>query len=482
MKSPALAPLAALIVAAGAACSESGNVTPSSSSSAGGPADAQASDGASSSSTSSGSSGQVSLEPERLVADKSTECVGSYVQDAPIPGENKAFQVAAQARSFVLLTPPATYKGPRPLFVGFHGTSENGQKFVTRAKLQEFADQGFIVLAPSAVGNGVVWPVWDGMRPPGQETSPENKDLAFFDKMVRCTAAHYEVDKKRIYVGGHSAGGIFTNKVLRARSELVAGGIVGSGVFSLTGNGGPPALPAGVFAIVTWGGDNDKYSGTTPNGVNVPEFSFVEQASLASEFYESDAKSGQVQCRGDNLGHAWLPMNAWFQKALLAHPKGATQAPGMPAVPANVPAACSETAYKVAPLPEITCSASSTAGCEAACQLMADCGAENRTVGTVLKPQLATFGFTASSCAGCITRCQSVGGSQANTAALACFKTAQAGAVCGPGIEGSLPLMDAINTCCKNRADSTFCVATCTELNKNEAAAPFFPVCKAIAP
>ncbi len=459
------------------------------SSEGGGGASSSSSGGASSGQSSSGSSGQdgsvdppVDTTPERLVADKAADCVGNYVQTAPVSGDNTAFTVAGQARSFVLLLPPAEFKGPRPVFVGFHGTSENGQRFVTRAKLAEFAAKGFVVLAPSAVGNGVLWPVWDGMRPPGREADP-NKDLELFDKMVRCTAAHYEVDKKRIYVGGHSAGGIFTNKVLRARSSFVAGGIVGSGVFSLTSDGSGAALPGGVFAIVTWGGDNDRYSGTTPNGVTVPEFSFVEQASLASQFYEADPQAGQVQCRGNELGHAWLPMNAWFMETLLAHPKGAARATTpLPAVPAGTPAVCGEGAYKVPPLPDITCGTSTFDGCQAACQLMADCGAENRTVGTVLKPQLASFGFTATSCDGCVARCQAVAPSAANVAALGCFKTAQATAKCGPGIEGSLPLMNAVDVCCKGRSDSTFCVSTCTQLNQNGAASAFFPVCKTIAP
>lgn len=456
------------------------------SSEGGGGASSSSSGGASSGQSSSGSSGQdgsvdtpVDTTPERLVADKAADCVGNYVQTAPVSGDNTAFTVAGQARSFVLLLPPAEFKGPRPVFVGFHGTSENGQRFVTRAKLAEFAAKGFVVLAPSAVGNGVLWPVWDGMRPPGREADP-NKDLELFDKMVRCTAAHYEVDKKRIYVGGHSAGGIFTNKVLRARSSFVAGGIVGSGVFSLTQSGDAAPLDP-MFVMVTWGGDNDSYTGTTPSGVNVPAFSFVEQASLASKYYEAQANVQQVQCRGDNLGHAWLPLNAWFADMMIAHPKGAAKTP-IAAIPASAPASCSETAYEVPPLPAITCGASATAGCQAACQLTADCIGENRTVGVVMKNQLTSFGFSGTSCGGCLTKCAQAGTSAANTAALSCFQTAQASAVCGAGIEGAFPHMAAVEKCCKGRSDSSFCVALCTSINQNEAASAFYPSCAAIAP
>jgi len=319
------------------------------------------------------------------------------------------------------------------------------------------------------------------MRRPGAEASPPNADLELFDALVGCTAAHYSVDRKRIFVGGHSAGGIFTNKVLRARSSVVAGGIVGSGVFSLTQSG--DAAPLGdMFVVVTWGGDNDTYRGTTPSGVTVPEFSFVEQASLASKYYEEQPKVEAVACRGQSLGHAWLPINGWFIDAMIAHPKGTAKGSvPLPAVPTGAPVTCSESAYEVPPLPAITCGASTTAGCQAACQLMADCVGENRTVGTVMKSQLASFGFSGTSCGGCITKCQASGSSAANVAALACFQKAQATAQCGGGIEGAFPLMGAVDACCKGRSDSSFCVGMCTAINQNEAAGAFFPVCKGIA-
>ena len=419
------------------------------------------------------------VPPEPLPADPLTACPVSYRQNAPVSGLNKDFVVSDQSRELVLILPPATFTGPRPLFIGFNGTSENGTKFATRAKLADFAAKGFIVVVPSSVGNGSYWPIWDAMRAPGKEGGA-NKDLDLFDAIVGCTAAHFSVDKKRIFVGGHSAGGIFTNKVLRARSSVVAGGIVGSGVFSLTSNSTTAPLDS-TFVLVTWGGDNDAYKGTTPSGVNVPEFSFVEQASLASKYYEAQPAVQQAYCRGNNLGHAWLPINGWFIDALLAHPKGGGVVPLAP-LPSGAPVVCSEAAYDVPPLPAVTCGTSTTPGCQASCQLMADCIGENRTVGTVMKPQLADFGFSGTSCNGCVSLCQQNGTGATNAAVLSCFQQAQASAQCGGGIEGSFPVMAAVDKCCKGRTDSTFCVGLCTSINRNDAAAAFFPVCQAIAP
>lgn len=389
-------------------------------------------------------------------------------------GHNTGFSAGGQSRAFELLLPPASFTGARPILFAFHGTTETGTKFVTRAKLADFVERGFVVVAPDAVGNGTIWPVWDAMRLPGKETTPDNADLALFDGLLSCVAAHNSIDSTRVFVTGHSAGGIMTNRVLRARSSVVAGGIPASGVFDLTSSGAASTTLGAMTVIVTWGGDNDAYTGTTPNGVSVPRFSFVEQASLASKHYEAQANVAQAYCRGDNIGHAWLgALNAWFAETLIAHPKGSK------AAFANLPAICKEDAYVQAPLPDMTCGSTARAGCQAACQLFADCAVENRTVGPSLATQLQDIGFTQSSCAGCVTQCQQGATTVADTSALSCFAQKQATATCTAGIEGAAPLFLTVNECCKGQTTSNLCKGLCTTIAKNEAASAFFPVCAA---
>ncbi|MBX3219760.1 MAG: alpha/beta fold hydrolase [Labilithrix sp.] len=411
--------------------------------------------------------------------DPATACPAPYDAAGPKAGVNEGFSAGGQSRTFHLVLPPDSFTGPRPLLFAFHGTTENGPRFLARARLADFAAKGFIVVAPDAVGNGSFWPVWDAMRAPGSEALP-NADLELFDRLLRCTAANYAVDKNRVFATGHSAGGIFTNRLLRSRSSVLAGGIVGSGVFDFTASGTKAPLEP-MLVVVTWGGDNDTYRGTTPNGVNVPAFSFVEQASLASKFYAAESGVAHARCRGDNLGHAWLPLNDWFADLLLSRPKGTpASAFALPALPANARAACSVAPYELAPLPDMTCAPTTRAGCTEACQLFADCAVENRTVGPSLQAELSAIGFTQSSCAGCVQRCQTGATTQVDAAALACFATKQAAATCGPGIEGATPLFQAINECCKGRSGSNLCVDLCTTLNGNSAAKAFFPTCQQI--
>lgn len=399
----------------------------------------------------------------------------------PKAGVNEGFVAGGQARSFHLLLPAASFTGPRPLLFAFHGTTETGPRFVDRARLADFAAKGFIVVAPDAAGNGSYWPVWDAMRAPDAEPAP-NADLELFDRLLACTAASYAVDKNRVFAAGHSAGGIFTNRLLRSRSGVLAGGVVGSGVFDFTASGSPAPLEP-MLVVVTWGGDNDTYRGTTPNGVSVPAFSFVEQASLTSKFYAAEPHVAHARCRGNDLGHAWLPLNDWLIDLLLSHPKGTPASSfSLPALPPGARAACSAAPYELAPLPDMTCATTARAGCTQACQLFADCAVENRTVGPSLRSELSKIGFTQTSCAGCVQRCQAGATTQVDADALACFSAKQAAASCGPGIEGATPLFQAVNECCDGRGGSTLCVDLCTTLVASSAAKAFFPTCQKLVP
>jgi poly(3-hydroxybutyrate) depolymerase len=418
-----------------------------------------------------------------LTVDPATACPAAFTGSGkgPKAGANTGFSVAGQTRAFRLLVPPASFTGPRPLFLAFHGTGETGASFINRADLTELSARGFFVVAPNAVGNGSFWPVWDAMRMPGTE-SAKNPDVELFDTLVTCMAAHYEIDKNRIFAGGHSAGGIFTNRLLRSRSDVLAGGIVGSGVFDFTRSTSTAPLDS-MLAIVTWGGDNDQYAGTTPNGVTVPAFNFVEQASLASKHYSGQSNVAHVRCRGNDVGHAWLPLNDWFADLMLAHPKGTPASSlTLPSTPASAPVECTTDPYDLAPLPDMTCSAGTRSGCQETCQLFADCAVENRTVGPSISGELSDIGFTSTSCSQCVQKCDAAANGADDATVLSCFKQKQAAATCGAGIEGAMPLFQTVNLCCNGKTDSKLCVDLCTTLLGNSAASAFFPACKPLVP
>jgi poly(3-hydroxybutyrate) depolymerase len=417
---------------------------------------------------------------EPLGGDPGAACPGAFASGAPTAGQNTGFDAAGQTRSFWWI-PATTGDGPRPLLVGFNGTGETGQSFSERADLADFAARGFHVVAPDSAGNGTVWPVWDAMRSPGSEGDP-NLDLAYFDALVACLGAHFEIDANRLYAAGHSAGGIMTNYVVRRRSEVLAGGIVASGVFSLTGPSEPMTLDD-MFVLVTWGGPDDSYSGGS--GVTVPEINFVEQASLASAHYEMQENVAQANCVED-VGHAWLDsLNGWMADVLLMHPEGV---PGradiaLPPVPDGSGATCTDDAFEYTPPIVVECPDAPASTCDIFCQFAADCVVENGTVGPALGPQVMMLGFSGADnadCTGCITECESAATTASDTEVLACFETQAGAAMCGAGIEGAVPFIDAVNACCMGRDDSPFCLSICTAILTSSVAADFFPECQAI--
>lgn len=424
-----------------------------------------------------------------LKADPATACPATFRDKAPTAGQNDDFVSAEQNRNFFLGLPD-DLSSPRPLLVGFNGTNGTGKRFFERSDLQDYVDQGFIVLSLSSNDNGTVWPVWDAMRQPG-ENGP-NADLTFFDEALGCLSAHYPVDEKRVYVAGHSAGGIMTNYVLQRRSGLLAGGIVASGIFSLTSPEKKEAL-APMVTFVTWGGEEDAYSGES-NGKEVPTVNFVEQASLASQFYDKEPSVRQVQCTA-NVGHDWLPLNAFYIESLLRAPKGYAAKAALDPVAAtgiDAGATCGFEPFVLENDGPALC-AQEPGGCEGVCAFMADCVVANDTVGPVLAPQTESLGFGAmpSSCGGCIAYCEDIVDADeedADEEVLDCFADAYEAALtgedgaaqCGPGVEGALPLINAVNACCGGRDDSPYCLDLCGVLVTNSTAVGFLTACSAL--
>jgi polyhydroxybutyrate depolymerase len=118
---------------------------------------------------------------------------------------------------------PADAKGPAPLVFAFHGHGGNSAQAARSFRIHE--------LWPGAV---VVYP--QGLKTPGRLTDPEGKrsgwqkqrgdqgdrDLKFFDAMLRSLRDEQGVDGGRVYVTGHSNGGAFTYLLWAERGEQIA--------------------------------------------------------------------------------------------------------------------------------------------------------------------------------------------------------------------------------------------------------------------
>ena len=65
------------------------------------------------------------------------DCPAGFKDAAPKAGWNRGFEVSGQKRDFWVIYPEGEPSGPQPVFVAFNGTSENGQEFAERARLEE---------------------------------------------------------------------------------------------------------------------------------------------------------------------------------------------------------------------------------------------------------------------------------------------------------------------------------------------------------
>lgn len=421
----------------------------------------------------------------KLVKDKAKVCPTTFQSTAPAAGKNTGFEVEAQKRTFYLRLPDSkSFAGPRPLMVYFHGTNGSGDEINGGRKTwtDVLLKKGFVVVGPEGEDNGTVWPEWDAMRAAGDGLR-KNKDLLFFDALVDCLAAHLEIDKNRIYISGMSAGGIMANRVLRERSDLLAGGVVGSGIYELTDPATATSLKP-MAVLVTWGGDNDAYTGTS-GGKKVPEFNFAQQAALASQAYEAATGVDQIHCKGDSLGHKWLSaVEDLMVDYLLAHPEGMATTSGwkLKAPDASTKVTCSEDAAKYTPKVTVTCKKQTIDNCQVYCQSLGDCVVENGTVQPILQNEITSIGFTGSDqseCKGCVTNCEAdaTKGGAVDTTMLECYKTESAAKSCGTGITAAMAVADYINKCCKDQTKSEVCGRFCTAVMKNSVAAAFFTAC-----
>ena len=420
-------------------------------------------------------------EPERLVRGRAGSCPGRYIDAAPTEGLNDGFEVDGLDRRFFLRLPAAEHHvGPRPLMVFFHGTNGGGDTIARFPFAETLVQRGFIVVGPYGEDLGTVWPEWDAMRAEGDRERP-NSDVRFFDQLVDCLAAHVAIDQNRIFIAGMSAGGIMSNRVLRERSTLLAGGIVGSGIFDMT----EPATPAPLDAMavmVAFGGDNDEWGGENA-GKKLPAINFAEQAALASQFYEDQPAVNQVACRGNDVGHRWLhAANDLMADFLEAHPKGMAANPAytLPALPADVNMVCTEAAVEHHGRLDVTCPLANDTRCRDACQMIADCVVENTTVRPIMEPQLPDFGFFGDDredCSDCVTQCErdAADGGGIDDQVLDCFAASKP--ACGQGIQGALPLTRAVNDCCGGNQGSHVCKRICVPIRANNTVSAFFEGC-----
>ncbi len=115
---------------------------------------------------------------------------------------------------------PKSYRyrhGAMPLVVLLHGHGSSGVKIERSTGMSDKADkETFIAAFPDGRGDPRGWQVFD-------DPSGNNDDVAYIGQLIDTLKKLYAVDPKRIYVAGHSNGGMLAYHLGVAMPDKLAG-------------------------------------------------------------------------------------------------------------------------------------------------------------------------------------------------------------------------------------------------------------------
>ncbi len=138
-------------------------------------------------------------------------------EPAPRPGTTRVMtdeRFGLFRRSYVLHLPPATAAEPLPLVVMLHGAFSSGRRVARESGLDAVADrEGFAVVYPEGIGLAGLLRHWNAGMCCAKALEEGVDDVGFVARVVDLVAATVAVDPRRVYVAGHSNGGMLAYRV-----------------------------------------------------------------------------------------------------------------------------------------------------------------------------------------------------------------------------------------------------------------------------
>lgn len=173
------------------------------------------------------------------------------------PGMN-TITTSGKARQFILVAPAAAVSESLPVLFMWHWIGGTAEGFLERGEVQAAADdQHFLAVLPVSEGANVLgtsfntkWPFDITQAQPRMD-----EETQFFDDMLACVEQQYAVNQNCVSTIGVSAGALFTDQLIQAKSTRLANFISLSGGVGDTiikpWTGAQHKLPG----VVLWGGD-----------------------------------------------------------------------------------------------------------------------------------------------------------------------------------------------------------------------------------
>ncbi len=218
----------------------------------------------------------------------------------------------SDTRSFLLVLPAGfSAEEHLPVIFMWHWLKGSAEDFLTRGDVQAAADQQrFIAVLPDSIGATVFllnlntdWP-FDIT----QTQARMDEELLFFDDMLACVEQQLHVNTSCVSTVGVSAGALFTDQLIQARSNMLASFLSLSGGVDDTiikpWTGATHALPG----IVLWGGDGPPTMDGDKDILGC--LGFGMDFSVASRDLETGLDANHdfmIECR-HNCGHVEPPL------------------------------------------------------------------------------------------------------------------------------------------------------------------------------
>lgn len=171
----------------------------------------------------------------RVVADDEQAATGTF--------SAHEFSNAAGSRPYKLYVPGGVSAARRPMVVMLHGCTQSADDFAAGTRMNRLADElGFLVLYPEQTAQANPSRCWNWFKPQDQRRG--GGEPAVIAGMVGDVAARHDVDPRRVFVAGLSAGAAMAVVLGEAYPELFAGVGVHSGLPYASARDVPSAMAA----------------------------------------------------------------------------------------------------------------------------------------------------------------------------------------------------------------------------------------------
>ncbi len=174
---------------------------------------------------------------------------------------------------------PSKYDGhtPIPLVILLHGYTGTGAGEEGYMRFQPLAEsQGFLYCYPDGTFDNTHRRWWNAYFMNAQQASaygsPYVDDRAYLRGLIQEVARHFALDRKRVFLIGHSNGAFMSHQFARDSADLVAAIASLAGSAWLPGFGPTPSGPVNVLEIHGTADSTVFYSDYTGSNPNTPMF------------------------------------------------------------------------------------------------------------------------------------------------------------------------------------------------------------------